>query len=64
MPPRDFPVNANPPKKPPVPSTIEHKIARSRSSRANELREKRGREGGHELEAWFCAKEEIIIKKF
>ena len=32
--------------------------------RAYELYEERGREDGHEMEDWFRAKEEIIIKKF
>ena len=34
------------------------------SLRAYELYEARGREGGHEQEDWFRAKEEITIRKF
>ena len=32
--------------------------------RAYQLYEKRGREDGHDLEDWFCAKEELAVKKF
>jgi hypothetical protein len=39
---------------------LEHQIR----LRAYELYEARGREGGHEQEDWFRAKEEITIKKF
>jgi hypothetical protein len=42
------------------PQELEHQI----SLRAYELYEARGREGGHEQEDWFRAKEEITIKKF
>jgi hypothetical protein len=58
-------MNTTPPKKSPAtttsePEELEHQIRQ----RAYELYEARGGEDGHELEDWFRAKEEIMIKKF
>ncbi len=58
-------MNTNPPKKSSAtvtdePQELEHQIRH----RAYELYEARGREGGHEQEDWFRAKEELTIKKF
>jgi hypothetical protein len=55
-------MNSNPPKK--SPTTISEPQEDQIRLRAYELYEARGGEGGHDLEDWFRAKEEIAIKKF
>jgi DUF2934 family protein len=60
-------MNENPPRKSPAtvinePQQLE--LDGQIRLRAYELYEKRGREDGHELEDWFRAKEELVIKKF
>jgi hypothetical protein len=60
-------MNANPSKKPPATVTDEPQdleLEDQIRERAYELYEARGREGGHELEDWYRAKEQITIKKF
>ena len=58
-------MNANPPKKFPATAINEtQELENQIRLRAYELYEARGQEDGHELEAWFRAKEEITIKKF
>jgi hypothetical protein len=61
---KEFPMDANPPKKSPAtatgePQELEHEIR----LRAHELYEERGREDGHELDDWLRAEEEITRKK-
>ena len=57
-------MDENPPKKSPAtvtsePQELEHQIR----LRAQELYEARGRQDGHELDAWLRAEEEITHKK-